>query len=97
MKTFKEFCDENQYSVHCTRNEAFKIGQISCRAEIERTKADSQGASIGHDVFIKQLKERHKVEIDKLKCRIDEALGHAVNHGGYDDLTHIVDILRGEK
>lgn len=35
MKTFKEFCDENQHSVYCSRAEAFTLGQKSRQAEID--------------------------------------------------------------
>jgi hypothetical protein len=38
-----------------------------------------------------------QAEIDELQKRIGEALSHVLNHGGYDDLTHIVDILKGKQ
>ncbi|MBO5629178.1 MAG: hypothetical protein J5965_08930 [Aeriscardovia sp.] len=38
-----------------------------------------------------------QAEVDELRKRIDEALDHAVNHGGYDDLTHIINILKGDQ
>lgn len=37
-----------------------------------------------------------QAEVNELRKRIDEALDHAVNHGGYDDLTHIINILKGD-
>lgn len=33
----------------------------------------------------------------ELQKRIDEALRHVVDHGGYDDLTHVINILKGNK
>lgn len=33
----------------------------------------------------------------QLGDRIDEALRHVVDHGGYDDLTHVINILKGNK
>ena len=41
--------------------------------------------------------QSRQAEIDELQKRVDEALDHAVNHGGYDDLTHIINILKGAK
>ena len=38
-----------------------------------------------------------QAEVDELQKRIDIALDHAVNHGGYDDLTHIINILKGDQ
>ena len=38
-----------------------------------------------------------KEHIDCLQKRIDMALDHVVNHGGYDDLTHIINILKGDQ
>jgi len=37
-----------------------------------------------------------QVQIDELQNQIEGALDHAVNPGGYDDLTHIINILKGE-
>ena len=35
-------------------------------------------------------------EVDEMQKRIEVVLDHVVNHGGYDDLTHIINILKGE-
>lgn len=35
-------------------------------------------------------------ERDALQKRIDEALDHTINHGDYDNLTHIINILKGK-
>ena len=36
-----------------------------------------------------------QAEIDLLQKRIELALEHTTSHGGYDDLTHIINILKG--
>ena len=36
-------------------------------------------------------------EIDELNKVIDEALRYVVDHGGYADLTHVINILKGNK
>ena len=52
------------------------------------------------DSFIKALHIalndvcEHKAKIDELQARVDEALRHVVDHG-YDDLTHVINILKG--
>ena len=40
-------------------------------------------------------KQSRQAEIDLLQKRIELALDHTTNHGGYDDLTHIINILKG--
>lgn len=48
-----------------------------------------------HDAF-KAGQQSKQADIEELQKRIDDALDHAVNHGGYDDLTHIINILKGK-
>ena len=36
-------------------------------------------------------------KIDELQARLNEALRYVVDHGGYDDLTHVINILKGNK
>ena len=38
--------------------------------------------------------QEQQKKIDELQARIDEALRHVVDHGGYDDLTHVINILK---
>ena len=47
--------------------------------------------------FYEAGQKSKQAEIDEMQERIDEALDHAVNHGGYDDLTHIINILKGDQ
>ena len=39
--------------------------------------------------------QSRQTEIDELQKRIELALDHTTNHGGYDDLIHIINILKG--
>ena len=41
--------------------------------------------------------QSQQAKIDELQARINEALRHVVDHGGYDDLTHVINILKGNK
>lgn len=41
--------------------------------------------------------QSQQAKIDELQGRIDEALRHVVDHGWYDDLTHVISILKGNK
>ena len=45
--------------------------------------------------FYEAGQQSKQAEIDELQKRIDLALDHTTNHGGYDDLTHIISILKG--
>ena len=45
-----------------------------------------------HESYMSARKER-----DELQARVGEALKHVVDHGGYDDLTHVINILKGNK
>ena len=45
-----------------------------------------------HESYMSVCKER-----DELQARIDWALRHVVDHGGYDDLTHVISILKGNR
>lgn len=55
-----------------TAKAGWDAGAASRQAEIYSLKQSHHGASIGHDVFIKQLKERHKAEIKLLEKEIIE-------------------------
>ena len=41
--------------------------------------------------------QSRQAEIDELKKKVDVALRYVIDHGGYDDLTHVINILKGEK
>lgn len=74
----------------------FEAGAQSRQYEIDelvvmvKTSADSEMYLF--DVLQKVEKER-----DELQKKVDVALKHVVDHGGYDDLTHVINILKGEK
>ncbi len=44
-----------------------------------------------------QANQVWRTKCDELQERIEEALKHVVDHGGYDDLTHVINILKGNK
>ena len=58
----------------------------------EVNEKHSEEKRILHNVI-----EMNQAKIDELQARVDEALRHVVDHGGYDDLTHVIDILKGNK
>lgn len=80
----------------------YKAGAQSRQSEIDNLKQSYHGASIGHDVFIKQLKERHKAEIDELKSKLDTAESNLKNafktieveHGFNDELLKRIDEIK---
>lgn len=41
--------------------------------------------------------DRSDKELEELRARVDDALRHVVDHGGYDDLTHVISILKGNR
>lgn len=47
--------------------------------------------------FLNKQNHIKQTKIDELQARIDGALRHVIDHGGYDDLTHVIDILKGNK
>lgn len=80
MKTFDEWFKDNELNGWADKGwsmVAYEAGAASKQAEINNLKQSHHGASIGHDVFIKQLKERHKAEIDELKWMLKNSNGQA--------------------
>ncbi|WP_151724631.1 hypothetical protein [Acinetobacter ursingii] len=61
----------NSVFVHEDTETSFKEIWLPCaeskQAEIDSLKAEKHGAEIGHEHFVKQLKERHSQEIEQLK------------------------------
>lgn len=53
-------------------------------------------AELAERMFERGAQSR-QAEINELNKVIDEALKHVVDHGGYDDLTHVINILKGNK
>jgi len=84
--------DNATYIRHEMRK-AYKAGQQSQQAKIDQlNEKHSEEKRILHNVI-----EMNQAKIDELQARIDEALRHVIDHGGYDDLTHVIDILKGNK
>lgn len=78
------------------RYDAYKAGAQSRQAEVDELKAQLilQGQR-----FNDQSQKVSDLGFDNklMQKRIDRALDHTVNHGGYDDLTHIISILKGRE
>ena len=72
---------------------AFYAGQQSQQAKISILQIKLNGADERADAV---LNHKNKM-IDELQARVDGALRHVVDHGGYDDLTHVINILKGNK
>lgn len=85
----KEFSDfKNRESEQLAKfGEGARIYRILGEIEMKRGFAK---------YFYEAGQQSKQEEVNKLQVRIDEALYHTVNHGGYDDLTHIINILKGE-
>ena len=52
------------------------------------------------DVIIQHQVYRYRAStkvVNELQGQVDEALRHVVDHGGYDNLTHVTNILKGNK
>ena len=58
-----------------------------------------QQTDIGYSKMKKAFEagqQSKQAEIDELQKQIDTALWHLEDHEGYDDLTHVIKILKGE-
>ena len=75
---------------------AFEAGAQSRQAEVDdlidmvKTSADSE-------MYLFDELQKVNKDRDELQKKINEALKHVVDHGGYDDLTHVINILKGNK
>ena len=90
--------DVNGYNSHeCDiHNHGYYLGAQSQQAKID----ELQKLRSLDEMEINQLAQANQVwrtKCDELQARIDEALRHVVDHGGYDDLTHVINILKGNK
>ena len=91
-QSFDEHWEELCIASNCTEDEAlihFEAGAASRQAEIDNLSRLMNEA-------VKAAVSQKQAEIDALQKRINDALCHTINHGGYDDLTHIINILKGE-
>lgn len=77
-------------------DEGFDEGAKSQQAKIDELQKQviTQGQNFNDQA--QKLKDTEYFN-QKLQARIDEALRHVVDHGGYDDLTHVINILKGNK
>ena len=90
--------DVNGYNSHeCDiHNHGYYLGAQSQQAKIDELQKQviTQGQNFNDQA--QKLKDTEYFN-QKLQARVDEALRHVVDHGGYDDLTHVINILKGNK
>ena len=98
MSEFDIFFDEYENKHNCSpeKYECFEAGQQSQQAKIDAITKQRDSFIKAHHIAMNDVCE-HKAKIDELQARINEALIHVVDHGGYDDLTHVINILKGNK
>lgn len=87
----------NSVFVHEDTETSFKEIWLPCaeskQAEIDSLKAEKHGAEIGHEHFVKQLKERHSQEIEQLKSEnaaLKEKLGNMEDCWYWDGAEYYV-------
>ena len=75
---------------------AWYAGAQSRQVEIDELKATIVKYEAG---LRKNKANKHKILAKniELQKRVDEALRHMVDHGGYDYLTHVINILKGKE
>ena len=95
---FNSYDDVNGYNSHeCDiHNHGYYLGAQSQQAKIDAITKQRDSFIKAHHIAMNDVCE-HKAKIDELKARVDKALRHVVDHGGYDDLTHVINILKGNK
>ena len=90
--------DVNGYNSHeCDiHNHGYYLGAQSQQSKIDELQKQviTQGQNFNDQA--QKLKDTEYFN-QKLQARVDEALRHVVDHGGYDDLTHVINILKGNK
>lgn len=91
--------DPSKYIIKFT----FEAGAQSRQAEIEKLQRKLnlcealRNNQFEHLIEITEQRDTSQKSVIELKKRINEALRHVVDHGGYDDLTHVINILKGNK
>ena len=87
-------CPLKAYRTTEDKRNFFEAGQQSRQEEIDKLQKRVKELELIN--FDSELHfDAAKEHIDLLQKRIDLALDHTTNHGGYDDLTHIINILKG--
>lgn len=86
----------DQISLFNTINTAWGLWVVQAKqnkTEIDSLKAEKHGAEIGHEHFVKQLKERHSQEIEQLKSEnaaLKEKLGNMEDCWYWDGAEYYV-------
>ena len=81
---------------YCTKSwglASFEAGAQSRQTEIDDL-VDMVKTSADSEMNLFDELQRVNKDRDELQKRIGEALRHVVDHGGYDDLTHVINILK---
>ena len=106
MCDFDKWWEENCMILSSDRTEAediYNLGVESQQVKIDELKKKYDAMYNAFIVADDCRKEWHvsyisvRKERDELQARVDNALRHVVDHGGYDDLTHAISILKGNK
>ena len=82
---------------YCTKSwglASFEAGVQSRQTEIDDL-VDMVKTSADSEMNLYAELQRVNKDCDELQKRSGEALRHVVDHGGYDDLTHVINILKG--
>ena len=74
----------------------FEAGAQSRQAEIDDL-VDMVKTSADSEMYLFDVLQKVEKERDGLKKCINEALRYVIDHGGYDDLTYVINILKGNK
>ena len=106
---FNEWYGDKGEKLHIYRDEkwiakyGFEAGQQSQQTKIDNLQKENDRLNTSYKNVKLQFEnkqidcDRSDRKIDELQARVDEALRHVVDHGGYDDLTHVINILKGNK
>lgn len=91
-KEFKQWWSTAKYTLKCDEHDAMEIWLASQSInQSDMLKALAKDYQELTKMYIQQ-----GMTIAKLQNRIDTALWHLEDHEGYDDLTHVIKILKGE-
>ena len=73
----------------------FEAGQQSRQAEIDDL-IDMVKTSAGSEMYLFDVLQKVEKERDELQKKVDVALRYVIDHGGYDDLAYVINILKGK-
>ena len=103
VKSFMEACDvyyTNLGGYHYSKDGSpcyYLNGMLTMFEEQQKNIDLLEKELTETQAFLNKQNHIKQTKIDELQARVDEALRHVVDHGGYDDLTHVINILKGDK